>query len=84
MLEHEPKKHEPTWERLATTRCLTSAILADLGEIPNSLATVVNRGRGAVLWVRNKLTEHIEHPIYSDRSSVSRIWDGMSLRLERR
>jgi hypothetical protein len=46
------------------------------GEIPNSRATVANRGRGAVLWVHNKLAEHAEHSIYSDRSSVSRIWDG--------
>jgi hypothetical protein len=84
MLEDEPEKHEPTYERLATTRCLTTAILADLGEIPNSRATVANRGRGVVLWVRNKLMEHIEHSIYSDCSGVSRIWDGMSLRSERR
>jgi hypothetical protein len=55
-----------------------------LGEIPNSRATLANRGRGAVLWVRNKLTEHTEHSTYSNHSSVSRIWDGMSLRSERR
>jgi hypothetical protein len=54
------------------------------GRNPNSWATVANRGRGAVLWMRNKLTEHVENSIYSDRSGVLRIWDGMSLRSERR
>jgi hypothetical protein len=39
---------------------------------------VGNRGRGAVLWVRNKLAEHAELSIYSGHSSVSRILDGMS------
>jgi hypothetical protein len=84
MLEHEPEKHKPNCERLATTRCLTVAILVDLGEIPNSRATLANRGQGAVLWVRNKLTEHAGHSIYSNRLVVSRIWDGMSLRSKRR
>jgi hypothetical protein len=46
--------------------CLTAATLTDLGEIPNSGATVGNRGRGAVLGVRNMLTEQAGSSIYSD------------------
>jgi hypothetical protein len=35
----------------------TATNLTDLGEVPNSRATVANRGRGVVLWVFNKLAE---------------------------
>jgi hypothetical protein len=84
MLKHSTEWDERTWGRLATSRCLTSATLADLGGIQNSGATVANRGWGAVLWVRNKLAEHTEHSIYRDHSRVSWTWDGMNLQSEQR
>jgi hypothetical protein len=39
--------------------------LTDLGEVPNSQATVANRGQGLVLLVRNKLAEQSGASIYS-------------------
>jgi hypothetical protein len=82
MLEHKPEKHEPTCGWLSRARCLTMARLTELGENRNSRVVVANRQWGAVHWLRNKIAEQAEHSIYSDRSSVSRIWDEMGLRSE--
>jgi hypothetical protein len=46
----------------------------DLGENPNSLVMVANLGRGAVLWVRNKLAEQAGATIYSVQKRWLRIW----------
>jgi hypothetical protein len=53
---------------------LTAVRRSDLGEIPNSGATVGNRGRGAMLGVRNMLTEQARPSIYSDQQRWLRIW----------
>jgi hypothetical protein len=42
---------------VATEESSSAAMATELGGNRNSLATVANRGRGAVLWVRNKLAE---------------------------
>ena len=55
---------------------LTAAILADLGEERNWGATVANRRRGLVLWLRNNLAEQAGASIYKGFERRLRIWMG--------
>jgi hypothetical protein len=84
MLKHGTEGEERTWGWLTTVECLTAATSTDLGEISNSGATVSNRGRGAVLGVRNMLTEQAGPSIYSDQQQWLRIWEKKLAAGERR
>ena len=57
------------------TRCLSTALVNELGEISNSWATVDGKMRLGLRWVCNKETEQGEPSIYSDHPCASRIWD---------
>jgi hypothetical protein len=84
MLKHGTEGNERTCEWLITTGSFTAAFLVDLGENYNSRAMVDDLRQEVVRWVCNKKAEQGGPPIYSDHSSVSRIWDEMSLRTEGR
>jgi hypothetical protein len=51
----------------------TAARRTELGEERNWGATVANRRRGLVLWLRNNLVELIGASIYRVRSRIRRI-----------
>jgi hypothetical protein len=64
MLEHKPKKYEPTCGWLATTRGHTAARLTELGENRNSRATVDGGTWLGLRWVLDKGAEQEKRSIY--------------------
>jgi hypothetical protein len=46
-----------TWEQLAAMRLFTAAQSTNLGENPNSVAVVANRGQGWMLWLGDNIAK---------------------------